>query len=71
METTNIKTARQVFNETTSDMIARLSKTNPWQAIEILQKENALLDNQVNALRTEVVRLIGELDAAKNHKGIK
>ena len=51
--------------QTISEMIARLGKTNPWQVIEILQKENTLLDNQVNALRAEVVRLISELDATK------
>lgn len=69
----NDPTPRQVSNATTDKLIAEMRSTNPWAVIDEQAKRIAWQDSQIDALRKEIVRLIGELDAAKkqltNHPG--
>ncbi len=58
-------TPRQVSKATTDRLMQELKSTNPWAVIDAQEKRIAWQDSQIDALRAEIVRLIGELDAAK------
>lgn len=62
----NDPTPRQVSNATTDRLMKELKTTNPWAVIDAQEKRIAWQDSQIDALRKEIVRLIGELDEAKN-----
>lgn len=66
-------TPRQVSNATTERIIREMRSTNPWAVISAQEERIAWMDSQIDALRKEIVKLIGELDAAKkqltNHPG--
>lgn len=66
-------TPRQASKAQTARVLDEMRSKNPWALIDDQARRLTLADNQIDALRAEIVRLIGELDAAKkqltNHPG--
>lgn len=58
-------TPRQASKAQTQRVLDEMRSTNPWALIDDQARRLTLADNQIDALRAEVVRLVTELDAVK------
>lgn len=58
-------TPRQASKAQTARIIDEMRSKNPWALIDDQARRLAVADAQIDALRAEIVRIIGELDDAK------